>query len=47
LAIGWALAQTGVTGVLVGAKTPDQIRETALAMTLAGELLAQVDALAL
>lgn len=47
LAIGWALAQTGVTGVLVGAKTPDQIRETALAMPLAGELLAQVDALAL
>ena len=43
LAIGWALAQPGVTAALVGAKRPEQIRETAAARPLASEVLAQVE----
>jgi aryl-alcohol dehydrogenase-like predicted oxidoreductase len=39
LSIGWAVSQPGVTAALVGAKTPAQIRETALATPLSQELL--------
>lgn len=39
LSIGWAVSQPGVTAALVGAKTPAQIRETALAAPLSQELL--------
>jgi aryl-alcohol dehydrogenase-like predicted oxidoreductase len=39
LSIGWAVSQPGVTAALVGAKTPDQIRETASAVPLSQELL--------
>lgn len=46
LAIGWALAQPGVTGALVGAKTPEQIRENAAAEPLSDELLAAIAAIA-
>ena len=43
LAIGWALAQDGVTAALVGAKRPDQIVETANSQPLHRSLLAVVD----
>jgi len=43
LSIGWALSQPGVTAALVGAKRPDQIHETALAVTLNADLLAAVN----
>jgi aryl-alcohol dehydrogenase-like predicted oxidoreductase len=39
LSIGWAVSQPGVTAALVGAKTPQQIRETASAKPLSQELL--------
>jgi aryl-alcohol dehydrogenase-like predicted oxidoreductase len=39
LAIGWAISQPGVLGALVGAKTPEQIRETADAKPLTAEVL--------
>jgi len=45
LAIGWALSQPGVRGALVGAKSPEQIRETAGATPLAAEVLAKVNQL--
>ncbi len=34
LVIAWTIAQPGITSALCGAKRPDQIRETAAAMTL-------------
>ena len=43
LSIGWALSQPGVTAALVGAKRPDQIRETVLAAKLDADLLAAVN----
>lgn len=43
LSIGWALAQPGVTGVLIGAKRPEQIEETANATALAPDLLSEVE----
>lgn len=43
LSIGWALSQPGVTAALVGAKRPDQIRETALAVKLNADLLSAVN----
>ena len=46
LAIGWALSQPGVTGALVGAKSPEQIRETAAAGPLSDELLAEITVIA-
>ncbi len=46
LAIGWALSQPGVSGALVGAKTPEQIRENAAAVPLSDELLAAIAAIA-
>jgi aryl-alcohol dehydrogenase-like predicted oxidoreductase len=42
LAIGWALSQPGVTAALVGAKSPEQIRETALAKPLSSEVLREI-----
>lgn len=47
LTIGWALAQPGVTAALVGARRPEQIRETAASHPLPPELLQQVEAVAL
>ena len=46
LSIGWALAQKGVTGALVGARRPDQVRELAVARPLDASLLAKVNAAA-
>jgi len=46
LAIGWVLSQPGVTAVLVGAKRPDQIVETAQSRKLDGEVLDEVNAAA-
>ncbi|NNE01049.1 MAG: aldo/keto reductase [Pirellulaceae bacterium] len=37
LAVGWVLAQRGVTAALVGARTPDQIRELAASVPLRAE----------
>lgn len=36
LAVGWTISQPGVTAALCGAKRPEQIRETAQAMFMAG-----------
>jgi len=36
LAVGWTISQPGVTAALCGAKRPQQIRETAQAMFMAG-----------
>lgn len=44
LAIGWALSQPGVSGALVGAKSPQQIEETATAAPLPSDVLAAVEA---
>ena len=46
LAIGWALAQPGVVGALVGAKSPEQIRENAAARPLDQWLLQRIARLA-
>lgn len=46
LAIGWVLSQAGVTAVLVGAKRPDQIVETATSRKLDAEVLNEVNAAA-
>ena len=43
LSIGWAMSQPGVTGVLVGARRPEQIRETAAAQKLSGEILREIN----
>lgn len=43
LSVGWALSQSGVTSVLVGAKRPGQIEETAGSRPLSPELLAAID----
>lgn len=43
LSVGWALSQPGVTSVLVGAKRPGQIEETAGSRPLSPELLAAID----
>ncbi len=45
LAIGWALAQNGVTAALVGARHPQQIQETAQAKPLHSEITRQIDAI--
>jgi len=47
LSIGWAVSQPGVTAALVGAKTPQQILETADAKPLSGEILQQITETAL
>ncbi len=43
LAIGWVLAQDGVTGALVGARRPDQVRELAGATPLSSEWVERID----
>ncbi len=43
LAIGWALSQPGVTAALVGARRPEQIRETAAARPLTRDVATEVD----
>jgi aryl-alcohol dehydrogenase-like predicted oxidoreductase len=43
LSIGWAISQRGVSGVLVGARRPDQIAEIAKATTLTEEIASQID----
>lgn len=47
LSIGWAISQPGVTGAIVGAKSPQQIQETAAAQPLAHELLNELAGLRL
>lgn len=44
LSIGWALSQSGVTSVLIGARRPAQIKETATASTLPTEIVNEVEA---
>ncbi len=43
LSIGWVLSQRGVSAAIVGAKSPNQIRETADAKPLAADVLAEID----
>jgi len=43
LSIGWTISQPGVTSALVGGKYDWQIRETAGARPLAGEVLSKID----
>ena len=43
LSIGWVLSQPGVTGVLAGARYPEQIIETAKSEPLAESVLKQLD----
>ncbi len=43
LAVSWALSQPGVTGALVGARRPDQIREVASAAKLDQTTLLRID----
>ena len=43
LAIGWTLAQPGVTAALVGAHRPEQIRETAAARQIDPDLARRID----
>ncbi len=43
LSIGWVLSQVGVTGALVGARRPDQVREIATTRPLADEIVALID----
>lgn len=44
LSIGWALSQPGISGAIVGAKRPDQVRETSRATPLPASILAAVEA---
>lgn len=43
LAIGWVLTQPGVTSVLAGARTPDQVRELAASRPLSPSQAAEID----
>ena len=43
LSIGWAIAQTGVSGVLVGARRPSQVVEIAKASKLTEDVVSQID----
>ena len=47
LAINWVLRRDGVTAALVGARTPEQVRENAAAVnfTLRDDEVARIDAL--
>jgi len=47
LAIGWVLAQPGISMALVGGHTPEQIKETALAQPLTPDLSKAIDRLVL
>ena len=44
LSIGWVLSQAAVTAAPVGARRPDQIRETAQATPLSSDLLDRINA---
>ncbi len=44
LSIGWALSQPGISGAIIGAKRPEQVRETSQSMPLCGSILAEVEA---
>ncbi|MCO8120839.1 aldo/keto reductase [Stieleria sp. TO1_6] len=43
LAVGWAISQPGVSGALVGARRPDQIRETVASRPLSAATLQRVE----
>ena len=43
LSIGWALSQPGVSAALVGARRPDQIRETAAARRLDADVIRRIN----
>ncbi len=43
LSIGWAVSQPGVTAALVGARRPEQIRETCTATRLPSEIVSEID----
>uniref|UniRef100_UPI00356163FB aldo/keto reductase n=1 Tax=Novipirellula sp. TaxID=2795430 RepID=UPI00356163FB len=43
LSIGWAVSQPGVTAALVGARRPEQIRETCTATRLPPEIVSEID----
>ena len=43
LTIGWALSQPGVTGALVGGRSPAQIRENARAIPLTDDVIAAIN----
>ena len=43
LTIGWVISQPGVTAALIGARRPEQIRETAKAQPLESEVLGQIN----
>ncbi|WP_345687876.1 aldo/keto reductase [Novipirellula caenicola] len=43
LSIGWAVSQPGVIAALVGARRPEQIRETCTATRLPPEIVAELD----
>lgn len=45
LSTSWALSQRGVSGVLVGARRPDQVREIARACVLTSEQLESIDSI--
>ena len=44
LSVGWAISQTGVTAALIGARRPDQIRETLGAKIMSPALIERIDA---
>lgn len=46
LSVGWSLSQPGVQGVLVGARRPEQIRETAATKILCQETLHRIEQIA-
>lgn len=45
ISVGWAISQAGVTAALVGARRPDQIRETLAATVMSPEVIQRVDAI--
>ena len=45
LSVGWAISQSGVTAALVGARRPEQIRETLAARVLSDETIQSINAI--
>lgn len=45
LSVGWAISQPGVTGALVGARRPEQIRETLQAKVMTADTLQQIESI--
>lgn len=43
LSVGWVLSQPGVSGVILGAKRPEQIQETAMTTPLSQEILLRIN----